>query len=140
MLINALNKIDPFHACTTRITQCSKSELSTGLSMKANTSDVSRTVAELSNSVDSKLSINEFHTAMRDYVTRYDVQQISMNKVSAEDIKQMLIRQPDERAGSMLLSRFEEMQKDIGKKLAGFVTVGEFRELLNLVDQKANTS
>ena len=37
-------------------TKCNKSELNAGLSLKANVSDVSRTVADVASTVDTKLS------------------------------------------------------------------------------------
>ena len=40
-------------------TKCNKSELNAGLSLKANVSDVSRTVVDVAASVDAKLSEEE---------------------------------------------------------------------------------
>ena len=40
-------------------TKCNKSELNAGLSLKANVSDVSRTVADVAASIDTKLSLEE---------------------------------------------------------------------------------
>ena len=40
-------------------TKCNKSELNAGLSLKANVSDVSRTVADVASTVDAKLSHEE---------------------------------------------------------------------------------
>lgn len=81
---------------------------------------------------------------MKDYVTRYDVQQIMTSKVNVDDIKQLIRQQPieqrSERSDPVLMGRFEELQRDLSKKLANFVSVGEFQELLTIIDQKANVS
>lgn len=72
---------------------------------------MSRTIAEVSNVLETKVSLSEFNTVMKDYVTRYDVQSVMTNKVNVEDVKQMFMRQPErppERAvDSLLQTRFE---------------------------------
>jgi len=40
-------------------TKASKSELNAGLSLKANVSDVSRTIAEVASSIETKMSFEE---------------------------------------------------------------------------------
>jgi hypothetical protein len=40
-------------------TKASKSELNAGLSLKANVSDVSRTIAEVASSIESKMNFDE---------------------------------------------------------------------------------
>jgi len=113
------------------------------LSLKANTSDVSRTIAEISNVLEAKVSVSEFHNVMKDYVTRHDVQSILTNKVNVDDVKQMFLRLPErppERTDPLLQARFEELHREINKRLSNCVSVGEFQELLAIVDQKANVS
>lgn len=80
---------------------------------------------------------------MKEYVTRYDVQAIMTNKVNVEDVKQMVMRipeRPPERTDHALQAKFEELQREVTRKLAGAVSVSEFQELLAIVDQKANVS
>ncbi len=75
---------------------------------------MSRTIAEISNVLEAKVSVSEFHTVMKDYVTRHDVQSIMTNKVNVDDVKQMFLRLPErppERTDSMMQTRFEELQR-----------------------------
>ena len=54
-------------------TKCNKSELNAGLSLKANTSDVSRTIAELSTQIDSKLNFDDVQRMLDEKVNRADM-------------------------------------------------------------------
>lgn len=45
--------------------------------------------------LEAKISISEFHTVMKDYVTRYDVQTIMTSKVNVEDVKQIFMKLPE---------------------------------------------
>ena len=54
--------------------QASKSELHTGLSLKANINDVSRTIAEVASSLDTKISYDDLQTIMKDHVLKSDFQ------------------------------------------------------------------
>jgi hypothetical protein len=55
------------------IFQASKNELNTGLSLKANISDVSRTIAEISSSMDGKIGFEDMQVILRDYVQKGDL-------------------------------------------------------------------
>jgi hypothetical protein len=93
--------------------------------------------------LDGKVSVNEFHTIMKDYVTRYDVQHIMTNKVNVEDVKQMFTKlpeRPSDRVDPLLQTKLDELQKEITKRFANCVSVSEFQELLSIVDQKASVS
>ena len=54
-------------------TKCNKSELNAGLSLKSNTADVSRTIAELSTQIDSKLNLDDIQRMLDEKVSRADM-------------------------------------------------------------------
>ena len=54
-------------------TKCNKSELNAGLSLKSNTADVSRTIAELSTQIDSKLNLDDVQRMLDEKVGRADM-------------------------------------------------------------------
>ena len=51
-------------------TKCNKSELNAGLSLKANVSDVSRTVADVAASIDTKLSVDDVRQMLEEKVAK----------------------------------------------------------------------
>ena len=53
--------------------QASKTELSTGLSLKANSTDVSKTVEELSRALEERPAYQEISSMLRDYASRADL-------------------------------------------------------------------
>lgn len=68
-------------------TRASKNELNTGLSLKSNISDVSRTISEIASSLDGKISYDDVQLMLKDYITRTDFQYSLSSKLSVEDMK-----------------------------------------------------
>ena len=64
--------------------------MNTGLSLKANVSDVSRTIAEISSQIDSKISFDDLQLVMKDFVQKSDMQYFLSSKVSLEEMRSML--------------------------------------------------
>jgi hypothetical protein len=64
-----------------------KSEISSSLAMKANLSDLSRTISETRASLDSKVSYEEVRAFNDDKVTRSDLIHLLQGKVSLEEFK-----------------------------------------------------
>ena len=54
-------------------TKCNKSELNAGLSLKANVADVSRTVADVAATVDTKLGQDEISKMLEEKVSKADM-------------------------------------------------------------------
>ena len=54
--------------------KASKAELNSGLSMKANISDVSRTVAEVATNIESRVSLDDLQSFLDEKVARSDLQ------------------------------------------------------------------
>ena len=54
-------------------TKCNKSELNAGLSLKANIADVSRTVADVAATVDTKLGQDEISKMLEEKVSKADM-------------------------------------------------------------------
>jgi hypothetical protein len=54
-------------------TKASKAEVNAGLSLKANVADVSRTLADLASTMESKLSFEEVQTLLDDRVSKSDL-------------------------------------------------------------------
>lgn len=48
-------------------TRASKTEMNTGLSLKSNISDVSRTIAEVASNLDSKISYEDVQLILKDF-------------------------------------------------------------------------
>ncbi len=71
-------------------TKASKAELNSGLSLKANVSDVSRTIAEVASQMESKLTFEELQSLTDDKVSKQDLQYLLSNKVSVEELQKVL--------------------------------------------------
>ncbi len=54
-------------------TKASKAEVNAGLSLKANVADVSRTLADIASTMESKLSFEEVQTLLDDRVSKADL-------------------------------------------------------------------
>ena len=65
MAIRELERVMP--------TKASKAEINAGLSLKANVTDVSRTVAELASTVEQKLGYEEVQGLLDDKVSKGDL-------------------------------------------------------------------
>ena len=63
-------------------TKASKSELNSGLSLKANVADVMRTFSEVASSIENRPTVDEVHHFMEDKVNRSDMQVRINNLVS----------------------------------------------------------
>jgi len=58
------------------VTKSSKSELNSGLNIKANVADVMRTFSEVASSIESKPTIEEIHGYLDEKVSKNDLQVI----------------------------------------------------------------
>jgi hypothetical protein len=70
--------------------KASNSDLTSGLLLKANVNDVSRTIADIMNSVDDKIGSDDLNRYLDDRVTKHDIQYMLSNKVSVEELQRVL--------------------------------------------------
>lgn len=117
-------------------------ELNTGLSLKANINDVSRTVNEVAASLDSKLSFEDIQSILKDYPIKADLQYLLSQKVGLEDFRGVL----DQKASiheyksdiATLSTRLEETQRDLFKKIGSLASQRDLQQVQEGLDQKAN--
>ena len=116
--------------------------MSSGLSLKANTTDVSSTISEVIVSLEGKVSQNDFNTMLRDYVLNSELQYLLSNKANLDDIKTVLDTRSNghevRKEMSTVNDRLDDLYRDINKKFSNYVPQREFQALLTTVDQKAN--
>ncbi len=65
-------------------TKASKSELNSGLTLKANVSDVMRTFSEVAASIENRPTIDELHNFLEEKVNKCDLQVNYINTVSCQ--------------------------------------------------------
>ena len=122
--------------------KASKTELNTGLSLKANINDVSRTVNEVAASLDSKLSFEDLQALLKDYVLRSDLQYLISNKVSLEEIRNLLENKANlhevKSEVSNLAAKIDESQRDVFKKMGTLASQRDLQQFQDVLDQKAN--
>ncbi len=64
--------------------------MNAALSLKANVADVSRTLAEVSATMESKLSFDDMQPLLDERVSRADLQYLLANKVSIEELQRVV--------------------------------------------------
>ena len=116
--------------------------MSSGLSLKANISDISRTIAEVASTLDSKLSFDDCQTILKDYVIKSDFQYLLANKASIDEVKSLL----DSKASlqelkseiSSIYQKTDDNYREINKRFSNTVNNRDFQALSSAVETKAN--
>lgn len=122
-------------------TKASKAEMNAGLSLKANVADVSRTIAELAQNVEQRLTFEEVQSMLDDKVGKGDLQYLLSNKVSVEELGKVL----EGKAGAhevhcelqAIQSRLDEAQRELSKRLTGCALQKDLSYLQSVVETKA---
>lgn len=124
--------------------KASKAEVNSGLSLKANTTDVSGTISEIIASLEGKISLDDCQTILRDYVLRSDFQYIVSNKASLDDIKRIIESQVSgsevRKELNSVNDKMDDLWRETNKKLTNYALQKDFQSLAAQVDQKANLS
>ena len=110
--------------------------------MKANISDISRTIAEVASTLDSKLSFDDCQTILKDYVLKSDFQYLISNKASIDEVKTLL----DSKASllelkseiGLIYQKTDDINREINKRFSNTVNNRDFQALSSIVDTKAN--
>lgn len=103
------------------IRKANTEEIINSLSLKANVSDVSRTIAELQLQLDKKLGQEDLMRFSDDRVTKTDLHYMLSNKVSIEELTRVLQSKSNIHEVNMDISqlnqKIEEILKDFNKRL-----------------------
>lgn len=122
--------------------KASKTELSSGLSLKANISDISRTISEVTSSLETKLTYDECQSMLRDYVLKSDFQYSMSTKASVEEVKSFLESRVSthelKQEINSLYDKFDDWYSEINRKLSSFAHQRELENVKSLLDMKAN--
>jgi DNA repair exonuclease SbcCD ATPase subunit len=102
----------------------SKAEYTAALGQKANLTEVSHSISELQNSLESRIPLLELQAQIDEKVTRSDVQYLLSNKASIEEVRSLLdgkasVRDLESEVKSLQIS-VEEVSRDIARRLARF--------------------
>ncbi|CAD8114060.1 unnamed protein product [Paramecium primaurelia] len=122
-------------------TRASKNELHSGLALKANINDISRTIAEIAANLDTKITYEDSQVLLKDYVLKADMQYLLSNKIDVDEMKQLLEKQQSgEFKGEMqnMKHKIEELQTQISKKFQQVPSMKDFSQLSQQVELKAN--
>lgn len=65
-------------------------ELNNTVNLKANISDVSRSLSEMATSLENKISFDELHNFLKDYALKNDLLYYANTKVNVDDVKQLI--------------------------------------------------
>lgn len=116
----------------------SKTELNSGLAVKANASDITRTVKEVFSSLESKLNLDDLQALVGDKVSRSEVQYLLSSKAPLE----ALDSKPDTRAVESELHALrvamDEIQKEVARRSQLSATQRDLQQVYTLLDTKAN--
>lgn len=122
--------------------QASKAELHSGLSLKANVSDVTKSVADLSSSLEGKLTFDDCQLLLKDYVLKSDFQYIVSSKATIEEVQVLLEGKTSienyKNDMTALYNKYEEWHREFNRKLTNFALQRDLDALAATVDLKAN--
>jgi hypothetical protein len=120
----------------------SKSEFNSGMAIKANASDISRTVQEVFVSLESKLHLEDLETLLADKVSRSEVQYLISSKAS--ELRTASDTKADSRAVESELHALrvamDETQKEVTKRWQQATTQRDLQQIYTLLDTKANAA
>jgi hypothetical protein len=117
--------------------KASKSELNSGLNIKANVADVMRSFSELTTIVESRPNIDEVQSYLDEKVSKTDLQYYMNSKPSIEEVRNLMETKLStsgfQENISELNYKIEDYQKDIFKRLQNFASlkdVNSFNQIL----------
>lgn len=112
--------------------------------MKANNSDVTRTVNEIVSSLEGKISFEDAQALLRDYTTKTDLQYQLSHKISVEEIKGLLETKVSTHEFKNELinldNKIDDFNRDSNKKISGVATQKDIQTILESLELKANMS
>lgn len=121
-----------------------KEELDYAMSFKANASDLARAAAELRNSLESKLNLDDVYEVIDDKVTKAELYQGLQSRVTLDDFRAALDSKADLREVQAelraLRGAFEELQTDVYRRCSGLATARDLAQLERAVESKAAAS
>ncbi|CAG9325041.1 unnamed protein product [Blepharisma stoltei] len=125
-------------------TKASKAELNSGLSVKVNISDFTRSISELRTSLENKVNIDDVYTLVEDKISRNDAQYLLSSKVSYEELKTALEAKADLREIQAELrtikAAIEEVHDDAYRRLQQCATLRDIQQLDKKIETKANAA
>lgn len=139
----SLSYSNPNHLLSSK--QASKAELNSGLAMKSNVTDVSKSVSELHNLIDrSRSNHDDVSLLMKDYVQKSDFQYVMAQKANVDELRTLLEAKVSQSQFNHELDlvgqKFDELHKEYQKKLSNQVSSREFQALSATVDQKVSVT
>ena len=122
--------------------KANKSELNTAVSVKANVSDLSRGLAELRNSLETKMSMEDIYSLVDEKVSKNDLHYYLGNKVNYEDMRTLMDGKADlaemQNEIRALRTAIEEIRNDTYGRAQNSATQQDLAELKTLIDSKAS--
>jgi len=114
-------------------TKASRTEMNSALSQKANISDVSKTIAEIASSIESKVSLEELQLMLAEKLDKKDAEKVLKSGDMEYCIKETKILESDL---NRLTSAVEFLQKDMGDKLSSIQFNKQIEEIKAELKQK----
>ncbi len=107
-------------------TKATKSELNSGLNIKANVADVMRSFSEITSNIESRPSLEEMQSYLEEKISKTDLQYYLNSKPSTDEVRHVV----ESKINSLgigedintLNMKMDEQHKDFNKKLQNFAT------------------
>lgn len=126
--------------------KASKTEVNAGLSVKANVSDVSRSVAEVVTSLERKINLEDIQVLVEEKVSRSDLQYLLSSKVSTEELRALMdskvnMREFESELHSLAV-RVEDVQREVTQRVSTHSSSSQrdLQHLMELLDTKADAA
>ena len=122
----------------------SKSEISTALNMKANSSDVTRSVSEMNTLINQRVTIDEMRSMLNEKVSKSELIYLLNSKASNDDVHGLIDDKVDRNEYQNELTEIKQkidfIEKEFNKKSLNFVEHTEINNIKTILEQKANFS
>ena len=124
--------------------KASKSELNSGLNIKANVADVMRTFSEVASNIDSRPTSDEIQTYLEDKISKSDIQYYLSSKPNLDEVRHLIegkVGQNEfQNDVTTMNTKIEEINKDFSRKFNQFALAKDLSQLSILVEGKANVN
>jgi hypothetical protein len=120
-------------------TKVSKTDLNSGLAVKANVSDITRTVKEVFSSLESKLNLDDLQALVGDKVSRSEVQYLLSSKAPLEAVEIKADKRTVDSELHALRVAIDETQKEMARRHQQTANQRDIQQIYTLLDTKANS-
>lgn len=125
-------------------TKAPKSDISACLAVKSSYNETLRTITEVKNSIESKLSIDEAYSMLDEKVSKSELQYLLGSKANYDEVRNMYCEKNEMRELQAevraLRSTIQELSEDNYRKIQQCATLRDFQQIQSALEDKASSA